>query len=189
MNDLNIDTFDHMTIKDSIIDSIIGAIIAQYSVDIFFSIFFTNNNIIIDDIRKPDISLYYGALASGIVVGLSNKYLDRIGTIIIATAFFSITNNTINYFIGIKDYDINTNDLIFDIIASIILVYLFDPKAKYDYINHYNYRHHIPLRIPNTNRTILDTLIIIIVLNSYSGIKDTLTGYSPATTSGASNTN
>lgn len=185
--EIRYDDFDKLPIKDRLKEAIIGALIAQFSVDIFFSIFFTEDNIIIDDIRDPDIALYYGALASGIVVGLSNKYLDRIGTILLATTFFTIANNTVNYFLNENEYDIDSQDLIFDVIASVILVYLFDPKAKYDYINHYNYRHHIPNRIPNTERSLIDIIIIIVVLNSYSGIKDTLTGYTPATTSGATN--
>lgn len=185
--EIRYDDFDKLPIKDQLTEAIIGALIAQFSVDIFFSIFFTDNNIIINDIRDPDISLYYGALASGIVVGLSNKYLDRIGTIFLATTFFVITNNTVNYFLNEDEYDIDSKDLIFDIIASVILVYLFDPKAKYDYINHYNYRHHISYRIPNTQRSIIDIIIIIIVLNTYSGIKNQLTSYTPATTSGATN--
>ncbi|MGM9971262.1 MAG: hypothetical protein ACI35W_02500 [Anaeroplasmataceae bacterium] len=185
--DISYDDFDKKTTEERLTEAIIGALLAQFSVDIFFSIFFTDNNIIIDDIRETDIALYYGALASGIVVGLSNKYLDRIGTIFLATTFFAIANNTVNYFLNEEEYDIDSEDLIFDIIASVILVYLFDPKAKYDYINHYNYRHHIPYRLPNTERSLLDIIIIIVVLNTYSGIKDTLTGYTPATTSGATN--
>lgn len=185
--EIRYDEFDKLPIKDQLAEAIIGAITAQFSVDIFFSIFFTDDNILIDDIRNPDISLYYGALASGIIVGLSNKYLDRIGTIILATTFFAIANNIVNYLLNEDEYDIDSKDLIFDIVASIILVYLFDPKAKYDYINHYNYRHHIPYRIPNTQRSTLDIIMIIIVLNTYAGIKDQLTGYSPATTSGATN--
>lgn len=190
MSDIKYSNFETISIKDSITDSVIGALIAQFSVDIFFSIFFSEDNIIIDDIREPDTSLYYAAIVSAIVVALTNKYLDRIATIILGTTFFSITNNIMSYIItDSTKYDINTIDLIFDIIASIILVYLFDPKAKYDYINHKNFRRGNPYRIPNSDRSTLDIIIIIIVLNTYSGLKDELTSYTPATTSGATSAN
>lgn len=167
-------------------EAVIASIITQFFVDIFFSIFFTENNIIKNDIRKVEIPVYYGALTTGLIIGITGQYVDRYVTLILGVVFFSIAANIVSYLIDNNIQLIDNSDLIFDILASIILVYLFDNKAHNDYLNHYFERHCINKK-PNSDKSIIDIIIVILVLNTYSGIKDVITNtYSPATTSGAS---
>ncbi len=154
--------------------SISGALIAQFASDIFFSFFFTQENVLKDDIKVSTISSYYAAIATGVLIGISGQYLDRFALIVLTTVVYALVFDYMNALLGLEEFKIDAFNSTFDVLAGIILIYLFDPKAKNDYINHKNERLMLNKEKLDADKTVMDTIIVIVVINAYAGFKQNI---------------
>ncbi len=153
----------------SITNAIMGAVIGQFLTDLYFSIFFNEDTLLERDLRVSSIALYYASVASGIIIGICGQYMDKFAIIIIATTFFAFVNNLMDSLINETEFEIPNTELVESIIATIILIYIFSPRARNDYINHYYERHCIKKKPLDTKSTFLSALILNAVTNTYFG--------------------
>lgn len=121
---------------------------------------------------KHNIPTYYAAAASGGIGAFSGVFMDRFAVNAITNTTFTTTNNFVDSKINETEFDITTQELVFDIIITEILIYLFDPTAKADYENHYFERHHLAHEHERTNKTIWQTIFIVVITNTYFSFKN-----------------
>lgn len=71
---------------------------------------------------------------------------------------------------GEQEFDISVTNMVYDIGAITILVIVFDPTVIKSYNYYYNKRHHIETEKPDSQKTFVQTLILIIITTVYFSI-------------------
>ena len=138
-------------------------LISQFFADTLFSLL--SDNITKTDIVISDISLYYAAAAAGAMGGILGPYMDRFAIVAFSTVTFAYVNNLVDDLTGNDKFYLSTEDIVFDIIVTIIVVYMIDDKSINDYWNHYYERHMIDHPRYNSDRTSFEFLFILTIVN------------------------
>lgn len=138
------------------------ALISQFLADIIFSII--DGNIIETDLILSDISIYYGAAASGIVLVLLPSNMDKLELIVFAAVTFQYASNLVSSQTG-EGFIINERSIVFDILLAEILTTVFDRKSLNDYYNKLNKRHHFIDEEYETDKTSFEFLFFLFLSN------------------------
>lgn len=146
-------------------------VISQLFSDIFISLLLQNEKIIINDIKISSISSYYASVASGMLAGLLIIYLDPIAVIPFTTITYGVVFEIAEYLIFNKEFNLTPVEDTFDIGVSVLLVALFDPTANSQYHRYQQKRHLIEPTIPRTDRNLTLTIVITVLLSTYSFLK------------------
>ncbi len=158
-------------IPKSISVGIMNGVIAQFLADLFFSLFFNDESILENDIEISPATQYYAAVAAGAIGGYGSLYLDRFAIVALTNTTYVFVNNYISSMLNETEFDLSTEDLIFDIIATVVILLLFDKKATNDFINHYNEKHGIMTRPLDTKKTAGEAVFISIITNAFFEFK------------------
>lgn len=138
-------------------------IISQFFADIIYSLL--NDNITKTDIVISDISLYYASASAGAIAGILGPFMDRFAVVAFSTTTFVFVNNIMDDITNKKEFNIDSQGLIFDILLTEIVIYCFDKKAINDYYNHYFDRKMIEHPKYNSDKTSFEFLFVLAIVN------------------------
>lgn len=138
-------------------------LISQFFADIIFSLI--SDNVLETDVIISDISLYYAAASAGAIAGILGPFMDRFAIVFFSVVTFAFVNNYVQYLRGRRDFDLTNEDIIFNIIVTIVVIYCFDKKAIPDYLNHYYERHCVDHPRYNSDKSSFEFLFILCISN------------------------
>ncbi len=138
-------------------------LISQFFADIIFTI--ATSNIILGDILISDISLYYGAASAGLITAYLAPFLDKFAIVPFSVITFAYVNNLVDSLSKDNDFYIDEQNIVFDIIVTEIVLFLFDRTAVPDYYNHlYERKFHQNPHL-NADKTSFEFLFILMITN------------------------
>ncbi len=148
-----------------------SGIVSQFLSDIILSILLYNENIIINDIKVSSTPAYYAATATGMLTGLLIIYLDPIAIIAFTTIFYDFVFEIVDFKLNKDPITLTPIEETFDIGLTIILLVIFDPTARHQYLRYYQKRHYIEPTLNRLDRTPALTIFITILTSTYSFLK------------------
>lgn len=148
-------------------------VISQFLSDIFLSLFLYNETIIIKDIKVSELPAYYASVASGMLAGVLVIYLDPIALVAFTTIFYGFVLEIADYIITGDDIKLTPVEDIFDIGVAMLLIILFDPTARSQYLRYQQKRRFIEPTIGRKDRDLTLTVFFSVLLSTYSFLKVT----------------
>ncbi|MBD5390790.1 hypothetical protein HDR67_02155 [bacterium] len=145
--------------------------ISQFLSDIFISLFLFNESIIVEDIQISTVPAYYASVATGMLTGLLIIYLDPIAIIAFTTVFYDFVFELVDYWMNEDPVEITPVETTFDIGLTTILVFLFDPTARHQYLRYQQKRHFIEPTLGREDRTATITIFITVLTSTYNFLK------------------
>lgn len=145
--------------------------ISQFLSDVFVSLFLYNEAIVIEDIRISTLPAYYASVATGMLAGLLIIYLDPIAVIAFTSVFYDFIFEIVDFSLNEDPIEITPVETTFDILLTIILVVIFDPTARHQYLRYWQKRHYIEPTLGREDRTATITIFITVLTSTYSFLK------------------
>ena len=146
-------------------------VVSQFLSDIFISLFLFNESIVIEDIQVSTLPAYYASVATGMLAGLLIIYLDPIAVIAFTTVFYDFVFEVVDHWLYEDPIEITPVETTFDIGLTIILVVLFDPTARHQYLRYEQKRHFIEPTLGREDRTATITIFITVLTSTYNYLK------------------
>ncbi len=154
-------------IPNAITRGAINGIISQFIADVIVSIFFAEDSILIEDVNISTIPAYYAAVAAGMVGATLSLYMDKIAVTVFTTTVYAYVFNLMLDKTGESEFDLNSMDIISDIMISTILIYTLIPSTKDDYYKHCLERHCIESNRVVEDDNFLILKLVIIIVNTF----------------------
>lgn len=148
-------------------------VISQFLSDLFISLLLYNETIIIEDIKISTLPAYYASVASGMLAGVLVIFLDPIAIVAFTTIFYDFVFEIVDYYLYDDEINLTPVENVFDIGVAIMLVVLFDPAARSQYLRYEQKRHYIEPTIKRNDRSLAYTIFFSILLSTYSFLKQT----------------
>lgn len=152
----------------------ITGVIIQFLGDVIFSTIYSGNSVIEEDIEISSVPEYYAAAISGGITGFISLYMDRFAVAFFSNVTYAFTNNFIAAQLNETEFDIAGDQIIFDIIVTEIILYLFDRTSVNDFINHRNERLCINTAPLDADKSIFDIIFIVFITNTYFAFRDNI---------------
>lgn len=162
---------DRSHILPNILNGAKTGVISQFLSDLFVSLFLLNESIIIEDIKISTLPAYYASVATGMLTGLLIIYLDPIAVIAFTTVFYDFVFEIVDYQINEDPIEITPVETTFDIGLTIILVAIFDPTARHQYLRYQQKRNFIEPTLGREDRTATITIFITVLTSTYNFLK------------------
>ena len=162
---------DRSHILPNILKGAQTGVVSQFLSDIFISLFLFNESIIIEDIQVSTLPAYYASVATGMLAGLLIIYLDPIAVIAFTTVFYDFVFEIVDHWLYEDPIEITPVETTFDIGLTIILVVLFDPTARHQYLRYEQKRHFIEPTLGREDRTATITIFITVLTSTYNYLK------------------
>ncbi len=162
---------DRSHILPNILNGAQTGVVSQFLSDIFISLFLFNESIIIEDIQVSTLPAYYASVATGMLTGLLIIYLDPIAVIAFSTVFYDYVFEIVDYWMNDDPIELTPVETTFDIGLTTILVILFDPTARHQYLRYEQKRHFIEPTLGREDRTATITIFITILTSTYNYLK------------------
>lgn len=158
---------DRSHILPNLLNGAIQGVIAQFLADLIITFLLEEGEILVNDVNISNISQYYASVASGIVAGVLLIFLDPFAVALFSTVAYNyvylLVENDFN-----TSFEINSEEIIEDTIETILLLYMFDPTARSQYLRYTEKRHYIEPNIPRRDRTTTQLIFFIILTNTYN---------------------
>lgn len=162
---------DRSHILPNILNGAQTGITSQFLSDLFISLFLYNETIVIKDIQISSIPSYYAAAATGMLAGFLIIYLDPIAVIAFTTVFY-------DFVFEIVDYKLNGDPIVmtpveetFDIGLTMLLIIVFDPTARHQYLRYQQKRHFIEPTLVRQDRSPTLAIFITVLTSTYGFLK------------------
>ncbi len=162
---------DRSHIIPNILNGAKSGITSQFLSDIILSILLYNENVIINDIKISSIPAYYAATATGMLTGLLIIYLDPIAIVAFTTIFYDFIFEIVDYKLNNDPISLTPVEEIFDVGLTIILLIVFDPTARHQYLRYNQKRHFIEPTLNRLDRTPALTIFITVLTSTYAFLK------------------
>ncbi len=146
-------------------------VFSQFLSDIFISLLLYNETIVIEDIKISELPSYYASVASGMLAGVLIIYLDPIALVPFTIVTYGIVFEIANYLITGNEITFTPVEDIFDMGVSILLIVLFDPTARSQYLRYEQKRHFIEPTIGRRDRDLTITIFFSVLLSTYGFLK------------------
>ena len=113
---------------------------------------------------------YIAATAAGVANGITNPYIDDITSVGMRNIVYAYTND---YFTNKLDetdliFTLDSSELVQDTIAVIIIVWVFNTRARHDFYNHKADIYYLPHPYYDDEQDIFSSVIIVVVTNLYA---------------------
>ncbi len=162
---------DRSHILPNILNGAKTGAISQFLSDVFISLFLFNETIVIEDIRISTLPAYYAAVATGMLAGLLIIYMDPIAVIAFTTIFYDYVFELADWVINEDEIEFTPVESVFDIGLTIILVVVFDPTARHQYLRYQQKRHFIEPTLQRQDRDVTLTIFITVLTSTYNFLK------------------
>lgn len=146
-------------------------VVSQFLSDIFISLFLFNESIVVEDIKISALPSYYASVVSGMVAGVLVIYLDPIALVAFTTVAYGFAFEYFDYYINGDEITLTPVEDIFDIGVSVLLVALFDPTARSQYLRYSQKRHFIEPTIGRKDRNLGLVVFFSVLLSTYNFLK------------------
>ncbi len=173
---------DREHILPNILNGAKTGVISQFLSDFFFLFFLFNETIVINDIQISTVPAYYASVASGMLAGLLIIYLDPIAVVAFTTIAYGIVFEIVDYLTNEDPVELTPVEDVFDIGVSMLLIILFDPTARSQYLRYEQKRHYIEPTIGRRDRDLTMTVFFSVLLSTYSFLKLTTNQQEESTT-------
>ena len=162
---------DRSHILPNLLNGAKTGVISQFLSDIFISLFLFNEAIVIEDIRISTLPAYYASVATGMLAGVLVIFLDPIAVIAFTTVFYDFVFELSDYIFNGNEIELTPVETTFDIGLTTILVVLFDPTARHQYLRYEQKRHFIEPTLEREDRTATLTIFITVLTSTYNFLK------------------
>lgn len=162
---------DRSHILPNILEGAKTGAISQFLSDIFISLLLFNESIIIEDIQISTVASYYAAVATGMLAGLLIIYLDPIAVVALTTVFYDFIFEIVDFHLNEDPIELTPVENIFDIGLTMILVVVFDPTARHQYLRYQQKRRFIEPTLGRQDRSPTITIFITILTSTYNFLK------------------
>lgn len=162
---------DRSHILPNILKGAKTGVISQFLSDLFISLFLFNESIIIEDIQISTLPAYYASVATGMLAGLLIIYLDPIAVIAFTTVFYDFVFEVTDYLFYGNEIELTPVETTFDIGLTMLLVVLFDPTARHQYLRYSQKRHFIEPTLEREDRTATLAIFITVLTSTYNFLK------------------
>ncbi|MDE5715959.1 MAG: hypothetical protein K2I42_07520 [Anaeroplasmataceae bacterium] len=162
---------DRSHILPNLLNGAKTGVISQFLSDFFISLFLFNEQIIIEDIKISTVPAYYASVASGMIAGVLIIYLDPIALVAFTTITYGFVFELADYWINDDPIELTPVEDVFDIGLSVLLVVLFDPTARSQYLRYEQKRHFIEPTIGRKDRDLTLTVFFSVLLSTYNFLK------------------
>ncbi len=146
-------------------------VVSQFLSDIFISLLLFNEEIVIKDIQISTVSSYYASVASGMMAGFLIIYLDPIAVVAFTTVTYGVVFELADKITTGDEITLTPVEDIFDIGVTVLLVALFDPTARSQYLRYQQKRHFIEPTIGRKDRDLTLTVFFTVLLSTYNFLK------------------
>lgn len=148
-----------------------SGVLSQFIADIVISLFSSNEQIVIEDIKISEISSYYAAVASGMVGGFLSIYMDPFAFALFSTVTYAFIYNLVSSNINNTEFNLRPKEMIFDTGVSLLLIYSFDDVAHNQYLRYQEKRHMIEPIHKRMDRNTGQNIFFIVLVNAYGFLK------------------
>lgn len=162
---------DRSHILPNILKGAQTGVTSQFLSDIFISLFLYNEAIVIEDIRISTVPAYYASVAAGMLAGLLIIYLDPIAVVAFTTVVYDFVFELVDYHLNDDPIELTPVETTFDIGITMLLVVLFDPTARHQYLRYEQKRHFIEPTLGREDRTATITIFITVLSSTYNFLK------------------
>ncbi len=162
---------DRSHILPNLLNGAKTGIISQFLSDFFISLFLFNDQIVIEDIKISTTPSYYASVASGMIAGVLVIFLDPIALVAFTTITYGFVFELADYIMNNDPVELTPVEDVFDIGLSVLLVVLFDPTARSQYLRYEQKRHFIEPTINRRDRDLTLTVFFSVLLSTYSFLK------------------
>ena len=162
---------DRSHILPNLLNGAKTGVISQFLSDIFISLFLFNEAIVIEDIRISTLPAYYASVATGMLAGVLVIFLDPIAVIAFTTVFYDFVFELSDYIFNEDEIELTPVETTFDIGLTTMLVVLFDPTARHQYLRYDQKRHFIEPTLEREDRTATLTIFITVLTSTYNFLK------------------
>lgn len=162
---------DRSHILPNILEGAKTGVISQFLSDIFISLFLFNEAIIVEDIQISTLPSYYASVATGMLAGLLIIYLDPIAVVAFTTVFYDFVFELVDYQLNDDPIELTPVEETFDIGVTMLLIILFDPTAKHQYLRYSQKRHYIEPTLPREDRSPTLAIFITVLSSTYNFLK------------------
>ena len=162
---------DRSHILPNLLNGAKTGIISQFLSDFFISLFLFNDQIVIEDIKISTTPSYYASVASGMIAGVLVIFLDPIALVAFTTITYGFVFELADYIMNNDPVELTPVEDGFDIGLSVLLVVLFDPTARSQYLRYEQKRHFIEPTINRRDRDLTLTVFFSVLLSTYSFLK------------------
>ncbi len=162
---------DRSHILPNLLNGAKTGIISQFLSDFFISLFIFNDQIVIEDIKISTTPSYYASVASGMIAGVLVIFLDPIALVAFTTITYGFVFELADYIMNNDPVELTPVEDVFDIGLSVLLVVLFDPTARSQYLRYEQKRHFIEPTINRRDRDLTLTVFFSVLLSTYSFLK------------------
>lgn len=162
---------DRSHILPNLLNGAKTGLISQFLSDFFLSLFLYNEQLVVEDIKVSGVASYYASVASGMVAGVLIIFLDPIALVAFTTITYGFVLEIAEYIITGDEIKLTPVEDIFDIGVSVILVTLFDPTARSQYLRYQQKRRCIEPTIGRRDRDLTLTIFFSVLISTYSFLK------------------
>lgn len=150
-----------------------NGVYSQFLSDIILSLLLFNQQLVITDIQISEISAYYAAVASSMLAAVLYIFMDPFAVVLFSTATYAFVFNLVSSHKNKTEFILRPREIVFDAALTIILLYVFDPTAKSQYLRYQQKRHFIEPTIPRRDRNSGLTIFFIVLVATYGFLKRT----------------
>ena len=158
---------DRSHILPNLLNGAIQGVIAQFLSDLIITFLLEEGKILINDVNISNISQYYASVASGMVAAVLLIFLDPFAVVLFSTISYNYVYLLVENDFNIN-FEIDTEEIIEDSIETILLLFMFDPVAKSQYLRYTEKRHNVEPDIPRRDRTTMQLIFFVILTNTYN---------------------
>ncbi|MDE7264631.1 MAG: hypothetical protein K2N64_08240 [Anaeroplasmataceae bacterium] len=162
---------DRSHILPNVLEGAKTGVISQFLSDIFISLFLFNEAIIIEDIKISTIPAYYASVATGMLAGLLIIYLDPIAVVAFTTVFYDFIFELVDYHLNDDPIELTPVEETFDIGVTMLLIILFDPTARHQYLRYSQKRQLIEPTLQREDRSPTLAIFITVLSSTYNFLK------------------
>ena len=162
---------DQSHILPNILKGAQTGVISQFISDIIISLLFFNEKIVIEDIQISEVPSYYASVASGMMAGFLSIFVDPIALIAFTTITYRVVFEITDNLIREDPVNFKPVETVFDVCLTILLVVLFDPVARHQYLRFAQKRALIEPTLKREDRTLTSTIFFTVLSSTYSFLK------------------
>ncbi len=159
-------------ILPNILNGAKSGITSQFIADIILSFLILNENTIVEDIKISGIASYYASVASGMMASFLATFMDTYALTIISSITYVYVFELAELIIYNNEIELDSEDIILDVSASLLLIYAFDPVAHNQYLRFKEKKKHILPEHHRMDRTVSQNIFIIVLVNTYTFFTD-----------------
>ncbi|MCI9182365.1 MAG: hypothetical protein HFG91_03135 [Acholeplasmatales bacterium] len=162
---------DRSHILPNILEGAKTGVASQFLSDVIISLLLFNESIVLEDIKISTVPSYYASVATGMLAGFLIIYLDPIAVIALTIVFYDYVFEIVDYHINDDPIQFTPVEDLFDIGLTMILVVVFDPTARHQYLRYQQKRRFIEPTLGRQDRSPTMAIFITVLTSTYNFLK------------------